>query len=98
VGTSTYSYLAGTGFLNLVSGFGSVSASSTAGADAAYLYDAAGANVFTGQGSSAALGGAGYNLWTDGFSAVFAFATAGTTDNKYIGAVDYIYQTVGNWM
>jgi hypothetical protein len=97
-GTPTSSFLAGNGFLNLAIGFANVNAFAGAGgSDFADLYDSPGDDSYTGQDSSGVLAGPGYRLAVNGFAAVRATSSAGGTDHLALGAIDYVFQPLGNW-
>ena len=92
IGRSTYSLLKGSGFYNLVQGFGRVSAYATAGdaggaGDQASLYDSAGNDTFVGRPEYGLMKGTGYYNYAQWFDKVYAYATAGGTDlaNLYDG-------------
>src|SRR5262249_60528019 len=61
--TPTYSFLAGSGFLNLALGFANVNAFAGAGgSDTADLYDSPADDTFTGQGSNGERTGPGHRV------------------------------------
>jgi hypothetical protein len=90
VATPTYSYLAGTGYLVVASGFGRVSGYSTAGHDAAYFFDSPGDDLFRATPSTAFLAGSGFLNGATGFFRVFAYAGAGGND------LAEVYDSAGN--
>lgn len=99
VGTSSYSTLTRGNQSVEVVGYGQVSANGAGdNTDAAYLYDTAGSNTLTVQGSSAvmstALGGYSVNK----FGTVIGEQQSGNNDVvKHVAAIDYTLQTVGSW-
>jgi hypothetical protein len=99
-GTPTWSYMYGSNFYNLDSGFTTVTVNAT-GQDAAYLYDLPGTgNRFDGSGSSANLSGPGYAINTSGFAAVTVYASQGNTDAAYVGwpsSITYKLWLEGSW-
>jgi hypothetical protein len=85
IGTPTYAYLKGSGYLDEVVGFKAAVGEASAGStDTAYLYDAAGSNTFIGTPSYAYLTGSGYLSEAVGFKAVVGEASAGSTDTAYL--------------
>jgi hypothetical protein len=73
--------MSGSGFVNSVSGVGSVVAISQAGgSDTARLYDSAGDDLLTASPTSAVLQGSNFASEARGFSQVFVIATAGGYD------------------
>jgi hypothetical protein len=77
VATPTYAYLQAGTSLNIVSGFSSVQANSTAGSDLALLYGSAGGDGFLGTPTYSWLGGNSYHNQAVGFAQVQAFAGSG---------------------
>jgi len=79
--TPQWARLSGNGFVNFVSGAGSVVAiSQNGGADVARLYDSAGNDTLTAGPTTAILQGGGFANEARGFSQVTVFATAGGYD------------------
>ncbi len=73
--------MSGSGYINSVSGVGSVVAISQAGgSDTARLYDSAGDDMLTAGPTSAVLQGTGFSNEARSFSQVFVIATAGGND------------------
>jgi subtilisin family serine protease len=73
--------MSGSGFVNSVSGVGSVIGIAQAGgSDTARLYDSAGDDTLTASPTSAVLQGSGFSNEARGFSQVFVIATAGGYD------------------
>src|SRR5262249_32059379 len=96
VGTLSEGYLTGTavGFLNLVSGFRTVIATSSSPGDFALLFDAVGSNdTFTAAPTSATLSGTlngtGYANRVDGFAQVRASVSGSGTANLSDSAGDH---------
>lgn len=68
------------GTSHFLNGFGSFSAQSGGGIDTAILSGSNGNDTFVGSSTTCTLSGAGYQLQTTGYSAVYAFAGNGGTD------------------
>ncbi|MBW8883846.1 MAG: S8 family serine peptidase, partial [Planctomycetia bacterium] len=80
--TPQWARLSGAGYVNYVSGVGSVVAiSQTAGSDTARLYDSAGNDTLTASPTSALLQGNGFSNEARGFAQVNVIATAGGYDS-----------------
>lgn len=75
-----------------------VSVSGTGGTDTATLYDGAGNNTLSAEGSAAKLTTAlGSSYSVSGFGKVTAVDQSGTSDVKEVGAIDFVLTTTGNW-
>src|SRR5262249_36128332 len=96
-GTSQFSFLAGNGYLNLVTGFASVNASASTGSDSADLFDSPGNDSFTSQGGDATLTAPGHTQAVHSFTSVRATSSAGGIDKLSVNAVNYLFTQVGNW-
>jgi hypothetical protein len=97
VGTAYYSYLGGSNFLNNAVGYHTVYAFAGGANSAALLYDAPGTNTFWGQGNAGWFTGPNYNIWAYGFGVVNAYASVAGQHLDTVGAVDYLFQAVGDW-
>jgi hypothetical protein len=96
--TPAYAFLTGSGYINGAMGFYQVAAYGGAGGnDTAQLFDSPGDDVFQGQGPSGVLYGSGYVRSTDHVGHVVAGSTLGGTDRLFLGALDYVFEAVGNW-
>ncbi len=82
-GTPTYAYLKGTGFYNLVSGFGTVSAYASQGNDQALFYDSPGKDRFGASPTYAWMQGPGFKNLAQGFANVAGYSSGGS-DAAYL--------------
>jgi hypothetical protein len=97
VGTPTSTALTAAGVFSQASGFASVVVIGGGGSGVALLSDGPSGGTFVGQGNSALLYGAGYGIWVDGFGQVTAYGSTGI-NHKYVGAINYLFNTVGMWV
>jgi hypothetical protein len=98
VATSTYSYLTGSGYLNVAVGFKVVAAYATgAGSDVAYLFDSPGNDVFGGSGTAATMYTPYGQYGAYGFAKVDIYSTQGGYDQALVSGLLYVLGEVGPW-
>src|SRR5262249_648517 len=97
-GTTAYSFLAGVNFHQVMSGFAQVTAEALTGTNAlADQYDTTGNATFTGQGNKGTLTMPGATVAVSEFGMVRATNLAAGFDTLQLAALNYVFQSFGNF-